>query len=93
MAVAAKVYHLRPGAAIVRVDHRVQQEARGRLDGLRVAGATVRTVTASGTLRQAKLALGVRSSARRRRGRGRGRAPKGSAGVAERRSGQPGTLK
>jgi RNase P/RNase MRP subunit POP5 len=78
-AVRARLFHLRPGAAVVRVDHRTQARAVAALDGLALpGGGAVRTVTTSGTLRQAKRALGVRESARRRpRGR---RAPRASRG-------------
>lgn len=63
-----RLYHLRPGAAIVRVEHTSQRAVVAALQGLELRkDARLRTVTTSGTLRQAKAALGVRESARRRR--------------------------
>lgn len=72
--VKPRLYHLFPGGAIARVDHRSQSQAIAALGGLAVDQVRVETVTTSGTLRQAKRALGVRESARRggpKRARGR----------------------
>lgn len=82
--VRPRLFHLRPGAAIVRLEPSTVKAIAADLQGLRVGDATLRTVTTSGTLRQAKAALGVRQSARRRRGpRGAGpRAPGGKRGRA-----------
>ncbi|MCA1812528.1 MAG: hypothetical protein LC624_01080 [Halobacteriales archaeon] len=66
--VRARLYHLGPGLAIARVDHVTQPAARAALAAL---APHVRTVATSGTLRQAKRALGVRSGPRRRRARPR----------------------
>jgi RNase P/RNase MRP subunit POP5 len=67
--VRPRVYPIRPGAAIVRVDPSTLAAITRALDGLRFGNSTLRTVRASGTLRAAKEALGVRAGHRRKRAR------------------------
>lgn len=80
-----RLFHLRPGAAIVRCEPSTQRALVAALQGLRAGEGQVRTVTTSGTLRQAKAALGVRQSARRRPKQARAQ-PGGRTGSAPTRS-------